>query len=822
MGEVYEAQDRLLQDATIALKTISQALARSTDALERFEREVLLARQVTHPNVCPIYDICYHEDEQGVSCFLSMKLLPGETLAARLDRQRQLPYPEAITVVTQMLSALNAAHRANVIHRDIKPSNIILDGSGADVHAVVTDFGLARTRDNETSLSTVSRIIGTPGYIAPEVLKHHAASAATDLYALGVVVNEIFGGNQPSGGAPVQLAESLRAPGVPSFLLELTVACLGDDPGRRIAAFDNALAELNLDPARRSATPLPPVVARPFWSRRRWLAAAATAGCAVGGTTVWEWDDIHALFNPLPKTRHVALVNWPPNSELRFAPALLGVIDALERELARAEAFDSDLYVVSALSMTKDDAQVPGSLGANLMLASSVEFLPQGVHLTLEIMDAAATRLFRRRRIKCSIDELTALPGMAVRAAAELLGVSQYVQPGQRLKVGTDSAEAYRAFQEADALRHKPNDEGLEGAIEKYKAAIEADGHYAPALARLADAYTRLYWVHHDPAAMDLAKANASAAISFDANLTQAHLVLGSVWWYGGGNAANANAEFEKALKLDPSDPEGLIAFADFLADTNQLARAEEMFQRVLKVRPNYWVTYNDYANFLRLQGRYKEALRYFREGHLANPQNSYLLANLGQVALKSGLLQEARDSISKSMALGPSAIAAASMAMELRAEGKSSEALEFAQKAIALDPDDDEICLVLGDCLSVSGHREKAQAAYARAAEKAQAAMQMSSADGQRWMLLALYQAKLSQSGALASLQKAEALGAADLDSQLIKIRVLEVLGKRVDALNTIAACFRRGATKFEMDHMPDLQSLRADARYLTVFHPR
>jgi hypothetical protein len=99
---------------------------------------------------------------------------------------------------------------------------------------------------------------------------------------------------------------------------------------------------------------------------------------------------------------------------------------------------------------------------------------------------------------------------------------------------------------------------------------------------------------------------------------------------------------------------------------------------------------------------------------------------------------------------------------------------------------------------------------------------MQMSSADGQRWMLLALYQAKLSQSGALASLQKAEALGAADLDSQLIKIRVLEVLGKRVDALNTIAACFRRGATKFEMDHMPDLQSLRADARYLTVFHPR
>lgn len=85
MGEVYEAKDRFLQDKAIALKTISPDMASSAEAQTRFENEVILARQITHPNVCPIYELHYHEDERGICCFLSMKLLLGETLADRLD-----------------------------------------------------------------------------------------------------------------------------------------------------------------------------------------------------------------------------------------------------------------------------------------------------------------------------------------------------------------------------------------------------------------------------------------------------------------------------------------------------------------------------------------------------------------------------------------------------------------------------------------------------------------------------------------------------------------------------------------------------------------
>jgi tetratricopeptide (TPR) repeat protein len=188
----------------------------------------------------------------------------------------------------------------------------------------------------------------------------------------------------------------------------------------------------------------------------------------------------------------------------------------------------------------------------------------------------------------------------------------------------------------------------------------------------------------------------------------------------------------------------------------------------------------------------------------------------------KSGLLKESRESLQKSLALGPTAVASASLAQELRAEGRYKEALSYAQKAASLDSDDDEIWRELGDCYSaLPGYREKARAAYTKAAEKAESHLQTNNSEGPRWMLLALYQAKLNQAAAaLSSLGKAEAGRAFDLDSQLTKIRILEVLGKRRDALDTVAACLRRGASKFEMDAMPDLQSLRADHRYLTLFH--
>ncbi|MDQ2898629.1 MAG: serine/threonine protein kinase, partial [Acidobacteriota bacterium] len=144
MGEVYEAEDREL-GGRVALKTIRSAIASDERMAARFKSEIQLARQVTHPNVCRMFDVARHQTEFGSVAFLTMEYLPGETLARRIKTHGPLPAAQALPLMRQMADALDAAHRAGVIHRDFKSSNVILTSADNSVRAVVTDFGLARS-----------------------------------------------------------------------------------------------------------------------------------------------------------------------------------------------------------------------------------------------------------------------------------------------------------------------------------------------------------------------------------------------------------------------------------------------------------------------------------------------------------------------------------------------------------------------------------------------------------------------------------------------------------------------------------------------------
>ncbi len=188
MGEVYEVQDRDLKGVHLALKTVLPHIAADPAMRERFKREVLLAREVVHPNLCPIYDIFRWQRLEGDVTFLTMRFLPGETLAARIRRQGHIALPEATRIVSQVAAGLAAAHRAGILHRDIKASNIMLDGAGAEVFACVTDFGLARTNKGDSTVMTVGGVAGTLGYMAPELFYGDAPSPASDVFAFGVVI----------------------------------------------------------------------------------------------------------------------------------------------------------------------------------------------------------------------------------------------------------------------------------------------------------------------------------------------------------------------------------------------------------------------------------------------------------------------------------------------------------------------------------------------------------------------------------------------------------------------------------------------------------
>ncbi len=269
MGEVYEAEDRFLQGVHVALKTILPHIADDPALQQRFEREVLLAREVSHSNLCPIYDIFRCAQPPPNFLFLTMKLLPGETLAARLRGPTPISTEERLAILKQMAAGLAAIHAAGITHRDIKPSNIMLEGSGSDVRLCITDFGLARTYEAEPSVSGTGAVAGTPDYMAPELYMGRPPSQATDLFAFGVVLHQVFTGQKPTlapDSSSVIVSPRLSSSGVPSFCVRLIVECLDRDPTRRCQAFERALDSLRVKYGTRE-----------LWTRRRFASAAVAA-----------------------------------------------------------------------------------------------------------------------------------------------------------------------------------------------------------------------------------------------------------------------------------------------------------------------------------------------------------------------------------------------------------------------------------------------------------------------------------------------------------------------------------------------------------------
>ncbi|MGI8542303.1 MAG: protein kinase domain-containing protein [Aridibacter sp.] len=185
MGEVYKAEDLKL-DQTVALKFLPDKLAKNEDALKRFVGEVRNARQVSHENVCRVFDI----GEINEQHFISMEFVDGDDLSQLLRRIGRLPSDKAVEISRQICMGLNAIHKAGILHRDLKPANIIIDSKGK---ARITDFGIAGI---EQDLIGKKEIVGTPAYMSPEQITGKEVTKRSDIYSLGLLLYEIFTGKQ--------------------------------------------------------------------------------------------------------------------------------------------------------------------------------------------------------------------------------------------------------------------------------------------------------------------------------------------------------------------------------------------------------------------------------------------------------------------------------------------------------------------------------------------------------------------------------------------------------------------------------------------------
>ena len=243
MGIVYQADDERLGHP-VALKFLPASLARDARRLAQFHNEVRLARQISHPNVCRVYDI---GDVDG-HLFLSMEYIEGEDLAAALSRRGAFGEGEGVDLARQICAGLAAVHAQGVLHRDLKPANVMINAAG---RAQLMDFGIAAPEEMDDSERITE---GTPAYMAPEQLAGRDLTAQSDIYALGLALFEIFTGRRPFAAATVEelsrAQQTVTADAAPALaalqprLRDAVLQCLDPDPLRRPATVQDAAAML--------------------------------------------------------------------------------------------------------------------------------------------------------------------------------------------------------------------------------------------------------------------------------------------------------------------------------------------------------------------------------------------------------------------------------------------------------------------------------------------------------------------------------------------------------------------------------------------------
>ena len=291
MGEVYEAFDRDLQER-VALKTVTATACDNPLAVRRLKGEVQLARRVSHPNVCRIYDFGSHvmANTGELISFLTMEFVDGETLGHRLRQRGALPIDEARRLGRQMLQGLHAAHAAGVLHRDFKSDNVLLkEDVNGQLQPLILDFGLARALEEDARRARSASHagpIGTVSYLAPEQLEGEPHSTASDIYALGLVWFEMLTGELPFEGSPTPAVAALErmhkqvpAPSsrnleVPRDLDAIVLGCLRRSPKQRFKTTAQVLAALDELESRSRPT---------FRVSKRWLVGAFACTLSVLG-----------------------------------------------------------------------------------------------------------------------------------------------------------------------------------------------------------------------------------------------------------------------------------------------------------------------------------------------------------------------------------------------------------------------------------------------------------------------------------------------------------------------------------------------------------
>jgi serine/threonine protein kinase len=641
-GVVYRARQKSL-NRTVALKVIGLGQWATKAHLKRFRLEAEAAASLEHPCIVPIYEV----GERDGACYFSMGLVEGGQLDAVAKRE-PMPLRHAAELVAKLARTVHYAHERGILHRDIKPGNILLDAKG-EPH--LTDFGLARLVETESTVTHTLEVLGTPSYMAPEqaVGNNTAISSATDVYGLGAVLYQLLTGHPPfAGGTTLETARlvldteprqpRLLNPKVDRDLATICLKCLEKDPQRRYSSA-LALAEdlerwLKHEPIRARRIGL-------FTRGRKWVrrnpttAVLVVALAAVMGAMIWKSDLVQR-----PVTTGIAVLPFENRSEDK---ANAYFVDGIQDEILTRLSKIADLKVISRTSTQhyksapENLPEIARQLGVAHILEGSVQKSGDAVRVNVQLIKAANdSHLWADTYDRRLTDIFSVESEVATAIADQLQAKLSQKEKSAISERPTSDLAAYDLFLRAKELIYdgevNPSRlrEDLFKAVQLLDQALARDPAFLLAHCRLAYAHDLIYWFNfdHTETRLALAETSVRAAVRLQPDSGETHLAQATHFYWGYRDYDRAREELVEAQHALPNNVQIFMFLGRIDRRQGRWDEAIRNLERAVDLDPRnvewIWRVGQIYSSDLR---RYRDAIAMANRALALEPRSAFLRA---------------------------------------------------------------------------------------------------------------------------------------------------------------------------------------------------
>ena len=781
MGVVYEAFDRK-RNQRIAIKCAKPGFQRLLSP------ELEGALRVRHPNVCLVNEIHTAQTEYGEIDFLTMELLEGETLSARLSSRGSLGSDEALEIVRQLCAGLAEAHRKGVIHRDLKSDNVILCRPlDKDLRVVITDFGLA------VDIAETAEAAGTPRYMAPELWEGEKASVASDIYGLGVILYEIVAGRLSSDENVRDGVKNLTASAnwnkaLHARWVSVTSRCLNASPAARPIDASRVLADLEGKPIRKA--PL--------------LALALLVFVMLLLSPVREW--LRDFARPANVRLAVLPLNGPPDA----APLGSGVLQDTADRLRHLPTGDRTMIVIPPSESIRMRIETPQQARQILHAthAMQVTIRREGAQFVAQgsVVDLETETHVRDFSGRYSAATFGTLPSALVGYVSLAFNLS-HEEPKDTLSpaAAVPYGRGLYILQSSGA--------NVDDAITSFEVAARLDPRSPLPLARLAEAEIRKFNTMKDADYLAKARQHIQLAESLNPDSARVRIAAGLLNETT-SRYESALEDYRRVQELEPRNVDAFLRVASIYDKLDRPEKAIEAYRKAIAIDPSYYESYEDLGEFYYYRGRYPEAAEQFKKTIDRAPGMYDAYTNLAAALDNMGMDAEAEQALLKSLELRETARALNSMGAVRAFQKRDAEAIGFYTRAVKLNPRVYVYLLNLGDSNRRLGRLQEAQTAYGQAMDLALAELQENPRRGYTRAFVGYFAARLGDHKR-AEDEIGQSLQLSPTDNEVVRCAVLtyEALGRRDGAISALRQA-TAGLLR-ELDRHPDLADFRDDTRF-------